>query len=71
MEPCFSIMGNDQSDNWYSKLAKSGWLGTKAQVSAIYGKPAWSSASDDEDPMAQALKRQMKKPTADESSSGG
>jgi hypothetical protein len=64
------VMADDNS-NWYAKLAKSGWLGTKAQVSAQYGKPAWGAdnSSDDstsEDPKAQALKKMMNKtPSSD------
>jgi hypothetical protein len=56
-------------DGWYSKLAKSGWLGTKAQVSAEYGSPAWGS--DNSDPKAKAIKSlAQKKPTTDVSESG-
>lgn len=35
-------------DNWYTKAAKTGWLGTKAQVSANYGSPSWKAASPKE-----------------------
>ncbi len=48
--------------NWYSKLAKSGWLGTRAQTSEEYGKPVWKP--DDTKPadaMSEALKNAMKK----------
>lgn len=41
------------NDSFYSKLAKSGWLGTKAQVSQQYGKPIWKS--NDGDPVRDAL----------------
>lgn len=57
-------------DNWYQKMAKSGWLGTKAQVSAQYGKPEWA-ADNSNDPKAQAIKSLAKKmPTQDTSESG-
>ncbi len=58
----------------YEKLAKSGWLGTKAQVSEQYGQPAWKT--DDEpapdDYKAKALKRMANKSasTAETDSSG-
>ena len=47
-----------EDDNWYTRLAKAGYLGTKAQVAAQYGNPTWKP---DQDPMAQALKNQAKK----------
>jgi hypothetical protein len=34
-------MADDGS--WYEKAAKSGWLGTKAKVSADAGKADWSN----------------------------
>lgn len=43
-------------ENWYEKIAKSGWLGTKAQVSAENGNATWSSGQK-ENPMSLALKR--------------
>lgn len=44
--------------DWYSKLARSGWLGTKAQVADQYGKPAWKQdSSDEDDPMKKAIKK--------------
>jgi len=46
-------------DNWYSKLAKAGWLGTKAQISSQYGNPSWGS--DNTDAKTQALKKAMNK----------
>lgn len=56
----------DDNDNWYSKLAKAGYLGTKAQVSAQYGNPAWKS-SDSTDAYAEALKKKAKAQPQDES----
>lgn len=53
----------DDGGSWYETLAKNGWLGTKAQVSAKYGSPAWSTKKPD--PMSQALsnvKATAKKP---------
>jgi hypothetical protein len=47
-----------EGNSFYEKLAKSGWLGTKAQVSADYGKAEWSTKPD---PMGEALKNAMKK----------
>lgn len=49
------------SDSIYSKLAKGGWLGTKAQVADEYGKPAWKDEEEKPDPMSMALKNAMKK----------
>lgn len=56
----------------YSKLAQSGWLGTKAQVADQYGTPVWKDdPPPQEDAQAIALKRAMnKKPAQDDDSSG-
>ena len=43
-------------DNWYSKVAKTGLLGTKAKVSADSGKADWSSHDD---PTEQARKKMI------------
>lgn len=56
-------------DSWYSKLAKDGWLGTKAQVSATYGQPTWGSA-ENEDPKAKAIKSLAKKMPSTDTSAG-
>lgn len=41
-------------DSMYEKLAKSGWLGTKAEVSAKAGQAEWSTKKP-QDAMGQAL----------------
>ncbi len=48
------------SGNFYEKLAKAGWLGTKAQVAATYGNPAWGDDNTG-DAKAQAIKSLAKK----------
>ncbi len=45
----------DDQDSWYEQLAKNGWLGTKAQVSAKYGNPSWKTQKQPQDAMSQAL----------------
>lgn len=63
----------DDNSNWYSKLAKDGWLGTKAQVSAQYGKPAWgadNSSDDSSDVKSQALKKMMNKGASPQTGDG-
>lgn len=46
-------------DNWYEKLAKDGWLGTKAKMSADTGRGDWSSkkAGDQTGAMKRALEK--------------
>jgi hypothetical protein len=63
------LLGDQVADdsNWYAKLAKAGWLGTKAQVSAQYGKPDWGSDTA-QDSTAQAIKNVAKKTPQDASS---
>jgi hypothetical protein len=56
----FFVADSNDGGNWYQKLAKSGWLGTKAQVSAEYGNPSWGS-DNTQDPKSQALKKAMNK----------
>lgn len=50
-------------DNWYEKVAKSGFLGTKAKVSAEAGKADWSSKKEEQKPVNQvdAMKRRQAK----------
>jgi len=36
-------MDSDPKDNWYEKIAKSGWIGDKAKVAAESGRAPWSS----------------------------
>lgn len=50
-------------DNWYEALAKKGYLGTKAKVSADSGKADWSKPKDEQKPVNQldAMKRRQAK----------
>lgn len=59
---------DSDNQNWYQKLAASGWLGTKAQVANQYGDPIWKNSAND--PTAQALQnlRQKAAQQPDESS---
>lgn len=41
------------AENWYESLAKKGYLGTKAQVSATQGNPTWKSQASDDSPKPQ------------------
>lgn len=56
-------------DNLYTRLAKAGWLGTKAEVSAKYGHPAWKNEGS-ADAYKQALLNQQKKQKPDASEGG-
>ncbi len=47
----------DNDDSWYQKIAKAGYLGTKAKVSATYGHPAWGSGNESEDVVTTALRK--------------
>lgn len=54
----------DNESSWYEKIAKSGFLGTKAKVSAEAGKAEWSHKKEEPKPQApqlEAMKRRQAK----------
>lgn len=57
--------------SFYEKLAKAGWLGTRAQVSEQYGNPSWKTPEqqgDSQDAVAEALRKRIKQAATPNSS---
>jgi hypothetical protein len=51
-------------DNWYEKIAKSGWLGDEPKIAAEQRTATWSTK---EDPKTIVIKRMMQKTKPDQS----